>query len=83
VLLVPALPEVKWKGRVLTAAHALTLLSVDFHRPTGERARIRWPLILAGRGPACVPAVHRVAQADKYASGGYLVAPALRDRTAP
>jgi hypothetical protein len=72
LLLVPALCEVRWIGDVLAAAAALTLLSVDFHRPHGGTARVRWPLILAGRGNAAA-AVARIASADRYAAGAYLV----------
>lgn len=71
MLLLPAVPEVKWLGVVLNAAHSFTLLAVDFHRPDGSTARLRWPSILAGRGVAA-EGVARVARADKYADGGYL-----------
>lgn len=72
MLLLPAVPEVKWLGVVLNAAHAFTLLAVDFHRPDGSRARLRWPSIIAARG-SCASAVPAIARADKYAAGGYLV----------
>lgn len=71
MLLLPAVPEVKWLGVVLNAANAFTLLAVDFHRPDGTTARLRWPSILAARG-SCADAVAGIAQADKYAAGGYL-----------
>lgn len=72
MILLPALPEVHWRGVVMRAADTFTLLSVDFHRPDGTRARLRWPNILAGRG-SCADAVARIATADKYARGAYLV----------
>jgi hypothetical protein len=72
LILLPALPEVHWLGVVMGAADAFTLLAVDFFRPNGSTARLRWPNILAGRGSECSAAVARVARADKYAKGAYL-----------
>lgn len=71
MLLLPAVPEVKWLGVVLNAAHAFTLLAVDFHRPDGTRARLRWPSIIAARG-SLADAIPAIARADKYACGGWL-----------
>lgn len=71
MLLLPAVPEVRWLGVVLNAAHAFTLLAVDFHRPDGTTARLRWPSIIAARG-ICAEAIPAIARADKYAAGGYL-----------
>lgn len=51
----------------------MTLLTVEFIRPGGEVAPIRWLNILAGKGDGCADAVARVAAADKHASGGFLV----------
>jgi hypothetical protein len=72
MLLVPAVKS-RWVGTMLTAAEALTLLTVEFHRPGGAIAPIRWLNILAAKGPECVDAVARVAAVDKHAAGGYLV----------
>lgn len=72
MILLPALPEVHWRGTVMSAADSFALLAVDFHRPDGTRARLRWPNILAARG-ACADAVPRIAAVDKYAAGAYLV----------
>lgn len=77
LILLPALPEVHWRGVVMGAADSFALLAVDFHRPDGTTARLRWPNILAGRGD-CAGAVARVAAVDKFAHGAYLV----RDRGA-
>ncbi len=71
MILLPSVCEVHWLGTVLNAADAFTMLAVDFHRPDGTRARLRWPNILAARG-TCADALPRVAHADKYARGGYL-----------
>ena len=72
--LLPALPEVRWLGVLMKAADAVALLSVDFGRPDGRLARLRWPLILAAKGNVCVSGLARVAAADKYAAGAYHVA---------
>lgn len=72
MLLLPAVPEVKWLGVVLNAADAFTLIACDFHRPDGTTARLRWPSILAARG-SCAAAIPAIARADKYAAGGYLI----------
>lgn len=72
--LLPAMPEVAWLGVLMNAAEAVALLSVDFGRPDGTVARLRWPVILAGRG-AAAGAVERVAAADKYAKGAYHIRP--------
>ena len=73
--LLPAVCEVKWLGALMGSADAMTLLSLDFGRPDGRTARLRWPLILAARGVECVSALSRVAAADKYAGGAYHVRP--------
>lgn len=72
MILLPAVPEVRWLGVLLNAADAFTLLAVDFIRPGGGVARLRWPSILAARGADCSAALARVARADKYAAGGFL-----------
>lgn len=72
MILLPAVPEVKWLGVLLNSSDAFTLLACDFVRPGGGVARLRWPSILAARGSICTSALARVAQADKYAAGGYL-----------
>ena len=72
MILVPAVKS-RWVGTLLAAAEALTLLTVEFHRPGGQIAPIRWLNILAGKGPECSPAVARVAALDKHAAGGYFV----------
>lgn len=58
---------------MLNAADTLTLLTVEFHRPGGQVAPIRWLNILAGKGDECADAVGRVAALDKHAAGGYFV----------
>jgi phage N-6-adenine-methyltransferase len=72
MLLVPAVKS-RWVGDMLKAAEALTLLTVEFIRPGGEVAPIRWLNILAGKGDECAEAVARVAARDKHAAGGYFV----------
>jgi hypothetical protein len=72
MILLPAVPEVRWLGRLLSAADSMTLISCDFIRPGGGVARLRWPQILAARGGECSEALARVAAADKYAEGGYV-----------
>lgn len=72
MILLPAVPEVRWLGTLMNAAHGFTLLACDFIRPGGGVARLRWPSILAARGEPCAAALARVAAADKYARGGYL-----------
>lgn len=73
LLLVPAVPEVRWLGVVLGAADGLTVVSCDFIRPTGAIARLRWPCILASRGDTLTTALSRIARADAYAEGNLLV----------
>lgn len=73
--LLPALPEVTWRGLLLHHADAAALVAPEFGRPDGSVARLRWPCILAGRGPVAAAAVARVAGADHYAAGAYLVHP--------
>jgi len=70
MILVPAVKS-RWVGTLLLAADALTLLTVEFHRPDGQVAPIRWLNILAGKGPDCSAAVARVAAVDKHAAGGF------------
>ena len=72
LILVPAVKS-RWIGTLLAATEAMTLLTVEFQRPGGVTAPIRWLNILAGKGAACSDAVARVARADKHAAGGYLV----------
>jgi hypothetical protein len=72
MILVPAVKS-RWIGTLLAAAESMTLLTVEFHRPGGVIAPIRWLNLLAGKGPKCAPAVARVAAADKHAQGGYFV----------
>lgn len=73
--LLPALPEVIWRGPLTAAADALALLSVEFLRPYGSAARLRWPLLLAAVGPDAERNVAAVAAADAYARGAYHVKP--------
>jgi hypothetical protein len=82
LILLPAMRTVYWLGEVMKAADALTLLSVDFYRPDATLARIRWTLVLAGRGRECSEAVARVAAADRYAAGAFMVNPGLGPGTA-
>lgn len=70
--LLPALPEVHWGGRLMNAAEAITLLSCEFARPDGTKARLRWPLILAGAGDGA-RLVPPIARADLYSAGAYHV----------
>lgn len=70
MLLVPAVKS-RWVGTMLNAADTITLLTVEFHRPGGQVAPIRWLNILAGK--ECADAVGRVAVLDKHAAGGYFV----------
>lgn len=72
MILVPAVKS-RWVGTLLGAAETMTLLTVEFHRPGGEVAPIRWLNPLAGKGETCAPAVARVAARDKHAAGGYFV----------
>lgn len=72
LILVPAVKS-RWIGTLLAATDVLTLLTVEFQRPGGLVAPIRWLNILAGKGPSCAEAVARVAAHDKHAAGGYLV----------
>lgn len=72
MILVPAVKS-RWIGDLLAAADAITLLTVEFHRPGGLIAPIRWLNLLAGKGESCSAAVARVAAADKHAAGGYFV----------
>lgn len=81
--LLPAMREVKWLGRLMGSADATALLSMDFGRPDGSVARIKWLLILAARGEAGVSALARIAAADKYVSGAYHVRPVPAARLLP
>ena len=72
MLLVPAVKS-RWVGTVLAATDAMTLLTVEFIRPGGAVAPIRWLNILAGKGAECAEAVSRVAARDQHAAGGYMV----------
>jgi phage N-6-adenine-methyltransferase len=72
MILVPAMPEVKWLGRLLLSADAMTVIAVDFLRPGKAPCRLPWSMILAARGEPCIAALARVAAADRYAAGGYL-----------
>jgi DNA N-6-adenine-methyltransferase (Dam) len=66
----------RWRGDLLASADAMCLLSVyDFGRPNDARSRLRFPVILAARGPVCVAALARVAAADPYTAGAYHVRP--------
>lgn len=71
LILVPAVKS-RWIGTLLAACDAMTMLTVEFHRPGGEVAPIRWLTILAACGPQSADAVPRVAAADGYARGGWL-----------
>lgn len=73
LILVPAVKS-SWIGTLVAAADALAFLTVEFNRPDGSIAPIRWLNILAGRGPASL-AVERVAARDKHSRGAYLVKP--------
>ena len=84
MVLVPALPEVRWRGTLTAAADALALLDVEFLRPNGTTARLRWPLILAAIGPDAERNVARVSAADAYSRGAYHLRPGCRHyRTRP
>ena len=72
MILVPAVKS-RWIGTLLAATEVMTLLTVEFQRPGGVTAPIRWLNILAGKGESCSAAVCRVAARDKHANGGYLV----------
>jgi hypothetical protein len=72
MILVPAVKS-RWVGSLLAAAEVLTLLTVEFQRPGGVVAPIRWLNILAAKGDGCSAAVARVAARDKHADGGYLL----------
>jgi len=74
--LLPAVKEVYWLGALLGCADAVTLIGAEFGRPDGS---VKAPplLILAACGPESVRAVSRVAAADKYVRGAYLVRPAI------
>lgn len=74
LILVPAVKS-RWIGTLVEAADSLALLTVEFIRPGGVIAPIRWLNIIAGRG-SCVDAVGRVARDDHHARGAYLVRPA-------
>jgi len=74
--LMPALPRAKWLGVLMSSADAVALVNPDFGRPDGTTGILRWPMVLAARGAACVDALARVAAADKQASGAYHVRPA-------
>lgn len=74
LILVPAVKS-RWIGTLLMAADAVTMLTVEFHRPGGEIVPIRWLTLLAARGAESADAVARVAAADKHARGGYAVTP--------
>ncbi|HEY1441430.1 MAG TPA: DNA N-6-adenine-methyltransferase [Mycobacterium sp.] len=74
--LLPALPEVQWRGVLLGAADAMALLAVNFTRPSGREARLLWPCILAAVGPDAARHVAAVAAADLYAAGAFHVAKA-------
>lgn len=73
--LLPVLPEVHWLGRLINAADAIAILSVNFQRPDGRKVRLMWCNLLAARGAECVAALERIAIADKYAAGAYHVRP--------
>lgn len=79
LLLVPAIRQCRWLGVVLNSCESMTLLNIDFHRPDGRTAHGRWPLVLASRG-GHADAIARVATADRYIGGGYLVRPASEER---
>ena len=74
--LMPALPRSKALGVLMRTADAVALINPDFGRPDGTSAVLRWPMLLAAKGAACVSALARVAAADKQASGAYHVKPA-------
>jgi len=81
--LLPALPEVQWCGVLMSAADAVALLSVEFLRPDGTTARLRWPLVLAAVGPDAARNVGRVSAADGYTSGAYHVRPLALNESTP
>lgn len=71
MILVPAVKS-RWIGSLLAATEAMTFLTVEFLRPGGGVAPIRWLNILAAKGDACIDAVGRVAAVDKHAAGHVL-----------
>lgn len=72
LILVPAAKS-RWIGTLTAAADALTFLTVEFHRPDGLVAPIRWLNLLAAKGTASVAALRRIATRDTHARGAYLV----------
>lgn len=77
LILVPAVKS-RWVGALLGATEAMTFLAVEFIRPGGEVAPIRWLNILAAKGDECIAALSRVAAADKHAAGHVLHGPRRR-----
>jgi len=73
--ILPVLPEVHWRGKLMGAADAITILSINFLRPDGREVRLMWCNLLAARGTACVAALTRIAAADRYAGAAYHVRP--------
>jgi DNA N-6-adenine-methyltransferase (Dam) len=74
--LLPAMSGARWLGVLLGSADAMALIDVRFGRPNGSVGHFHQPMILAARGTDCVPAVGRVAAADRYVAGAYHVRPA-------
>jgi DNA N-6-adenine-methyltransferase (Dam) len=75
--LLPATRQTVWLGLLTRSADAIALVSPEFSRVDGSVVRPGPAvLILAARGPLCVDALARVAQADRYARGAYHVRPA-------
>jgi hypothetical protein len=75
--LLPAVKETHWMGMLLRCADAVTLLNVEFGRPSGKTARIQYPLVLAACGEVAVEALGWIARADKYIQGAYHVRPGM------
>lgn len=78
-----------WRGTLLRAAHAVTLISgnwrdhiqmTGFGRPDGSRVSYPVALILAARGEICSSTLTRVASQDRYAGGAWFVSTANEDR---
>lgn len=59
-----------WMGALLGAVHGFTVLSgLEFLRPNGGKAGIRYLFILAGMGAPALEGMRRVAAKDRYAQG--------------
>ena len=76
LILLTARQQCRWVGRVMQTADAMTIICADFSRPDGTVVDLQWALFLAARGQRATEALTRVAAADRYGAGAYLVRPA-------